>query len=86
MQEIAGTANVFYKSTIIEQMRSEVIATFQNVLNELGNSQHRVPVLEMPSQTDEMKMMMEQRVYDEPIRRRGIKIVSFNVVSLEEES
>ena len=55
MQEIAGTANVFYKSTIIEQMRSEVIATFQNVLNELGNSQHRVPVLEMPSQTDEMK-------------------------------
>ena len=88
MQEIAGTANVFYKSTIIEQMRSEVIATFQNVLNELGNSQHRVPVLEMPSQTDEMKIMMEQRVYDEPIRRRGIKIVSFNVesVSLEEES
>lgn len=88
MQEIAGTSDIFYKSAIVEQMRSEVMAAFQNVLNELGNSNHKVPVLEMPSQTDEMKEMMDAQVFDEPIRRRGIRLVSFSVesVTLEEES
>lgn len=55
MNEIAGTADVYRKDELIEQMRSEVIASFQNVLNELGNSAHKVPVLELPSQTDEIK-------------------------------
>ena len=88
MQELAGTADIYYKSTVIEQIRSEVMAAFQNVLNELGTSEHKVPVLEMPSQTDEMKQMMEERVFDEPIRRRGIKLISFSVesVSLDEDS
>ena len=84
----AGTANVVKKHDITEQMRSEVIAAFQNVLNEMGNSQHRVPVLELPSYTDEMKQAMDERVFDEPIRARGVKLVSFTVesVSLDEAS
>jgi len=84
----AGTANVVKKGDITEQMRSEVIAAFQNVLNEMGNSQHRVPVLELPSYTDEMKQAMDERVFDEPIRARGVKLVSFTVesVSLDEAS
>lgn len=88
MQELAGTANIFYKSEILDQIRSEVMASFQNVLNELGNSVHKVPVLEMPSQTDEMKQMMDAQVFDEPIRRRGLRLISFSVesVTLEEES
>lgn len=88
MQEIAGTADTYYKAEILEQIRSEVLASFQNVLNELGNSEHKVPVLEMPSQTDEMQVMMEEHVFDEPIRRRGLRLISFAVesVSLEEES
>lgn len=88
MQELAGTADIYYTSSVVGQIRSEVMAAFQNVLNELGNSEHKVPVLEMPSQTDEMKQMMEERIFDEPIRRRGIRLVSFSVesVSLEEES
>ncbi len=88
MQELAGTADVYYTSSVVGQIRSEVMAAFQNVLNELGNSEHKVPVLEMPSQTDEMKQMMEERIFDEPIRRRGIRLISFSVesVSLEEES
>lgn len=88
MQEIAGTANVFYKSTIIEQMRSEVIATFQNVLNELGNNKHKIPVLELPSQTDEIKEIMDEYVFDEPIRKRGLSLTGFVVesVTLDEES
>lgn len=84
----AGTANVVKKQDITEQMRSEVIASFQNVLNEMGNSKHRVPVLELPSYTDEMKQVMDERVFDEPIRARGVKLVSFTVesVSLDDAS
>ena len=84
----AGTANVVKKHDITEQMRSEVIASFQNVLNEMGNSKHRVPVLELPSYTDEMKQVMDERVFDEPIRARGVKLVSFTVesVSLDDAS
>ncbi len=88
MRNHAGTANVVKKQDITEQMRSEVIASFQNVLNEMGNSKHRVPVLELPSYTDEMKQVMDERVFDEPIRARGVRLVSFTVesVSLDEAS
>ena len=88
MRNHAGTANVVKKKDITEQMRSEVIAAFQNVLNEMGNSKHRVPVLELPSYTDEMKQVMDERVFDEPIRARGIRLVSFTVesVSLDDAS
>ena len=88
MNEIAGTADIYRKDKLIEQMRSEVISSFQNVLNELGNSTYKVPALELPSQTDKIKEMMDERVFDEPIRRRGISIVGFTVayVAPDEES
>ena len=88
MRNHAGTGTVVKKKDITEQMRSEVIAAFQNVLNEMGNSKHRVPVLELPSYTDEMKQVMDERVFDEPIRARGVRLVSFTVesVSLDEAS
>lgn len=88
MNEIAGTAQEYRKEELIEQMRSEVIASFQNILNELGNSAHKVPVLELPSQTDEIKQIMDENVFDEPIRKRGISIIGFVVesVTLDEES
>ena len=84
----AGTANVVKKNDIIEQMRTEVMASFQNILNEMGNSQHRVPVLELPSYTDEIKQVMDEKVFDAPIRARGVKLVGFAVesVSLDDES
>ena len=47
------------KSQLIEQIRSEVVAVFQNITNEMGTSKYKVPVLEMPSQTDEIKQMIE---------------------------
>ena len=88
MQEIAGTADVYRKTDLIEQMRSEVIATFSNVLNELGDTKHKVPALELQSQTDEIKVMMDEKIFDEPVRRRGLSIVVFAIesVSLDEES
>ena len=88
LREIAGTAEKYTKEEIEDQMRSEVIAVFQNVLNELGTEEHKIPVLELPSQTDEIKEMMDQKVFDEPIRKRGISILVFAVesVTLDEES
>lgn len=82
MRTYAGTADVITKDEINEQMRSEVISSFQNVLNELGNSEHKVPVLELPSQTDEIKTTMDAKVFDEPIRNRGIQILGFAIESV----
>ncbi len=88
MRNHAGTADVVTKEAIVEQMRTEVISSFQNVLNELGTSAKKVPVLELPSNTDEIKTTMDEKVFDEPIRARGIQLVGFAVesVSLDEES
>jgi len=88
MKEIAGTASVYKKDQIVEQMRSEVISAFQNVVNELGTEKYKVPVLELPSQTDEIKDLMDEKIFDEPIRKRGLTIVVFAIMSvtLDEES
>ena len=88
MQEVAGTADRYTKEQIVEQMRAEVISVFQNLMNELGSERHKVPVLEMPSQTDEIRTMMDEMVFDEQVRRRGLSIVCFAVesVTLDEES
>lgn len=83
MNEIAGTADIFYKKELIEgQMRSEVVGVLQNVLNELGSANNQISPLELPSQTDEMKKMMDEKVFDEPIRARGISIKSFVIESV----
>ena len=88
MSKVAGTAEVFRKDEIVDQMRSEVIGSFQNVLNELGNSEHKTPVLELPSSTDEIKKVMDEKVFDQPIRDRGLSLVGFVVesVTLDEAS
>jgi len=88
MSKIAGTADEYKKDTLVEQMRSEVVSSFQNVLNELGNSNHKVPVLELPSQTDEIQKILGEKVFDQPIRDRGMEIVTFAIesVTLDDES
>lgn len=88
MSKIAGTVDVYSKEELCEQMRSEVVGSFQNVLNELGNSEHKVPVLQLPSATDEIKTLMDEKVFDQPIRDRGISLVGFVVesVTLDDES
>ena len=88
MSRVAGTAEEYRKDELCEQMRSEVIGAFQNVLNELGNSEHKTPGLELPSSTDEIKKVMDEKVFDQPIRNRGLNIVGFVVesVTLDDES
>ena len=88
MSRVAGASDEYRKDSLIEQMRSEVIGSFQNVLNELGNSNHKTPVLELPSRTDEIKKVMDEKVFDQPIRDRGLSLVGFIVesVTLDEDS
>lgn len=88
MRMYVGTAKVVTKEVLNEQMRTEVISSLQNVLNELGNSAHKVPVLELPSRAEEIKKMMNEKVFDEPIRNRGLKITGFFIesVTLDDES
>lgn len=82
MSQIAGTASIYRKQDLTEQMRSEVIASFSNVLNGLGSDKYKIEVLDLPNKTDEIKKIMDENVFDEPIRNRGIKLVSFAVESL----
>ena len=82
MSKLAGTADIYKKDELVEQLRTEVISVFQNVANELGTAKYKVPVLEMPSQTDEIREMMDEKVFDAKIRERGIEIVCFAVESV----
>ena len=82
MSQIAGTADVYRKSDLVEQMRAEVIGAFSNVMNSLGSDKYKIEVLELPNKTDEIKQIMDENVFDEPIRKRGIALQSFVVESL----
>lgn len=88
LSQFAGTSNLVTKDKLVEQMRSEVVDSFMNILNELSTDQYKVEALELPSKTDEIKQMMEKRKFDQNIRNRGVKIISFTVegVSLDDES
>ena len=82
MSQVAGTADIYRKHDLTEQIRAEVIGAFSNVLNSLGGDNHKVEVLELPNRTDEIKQIMDENVFDEPLRKRGITLVSFVVESL----
>lgn len=88
MQTIAGTADVYKKEDIETQMHAEIISALANVMNGLGSDKYRIEVLELQNKTDEIKKIMEENVYDEAIRNRGLQLVSFAFapVSLDEES
>jgi len=88
MTEIAGVNDVYSKSDLTEQIKSEMIGILQNIINELGNAEHKIPVLELPSQTDEVKVILDQRECDKVIKNRGVSIASFIIesVTLTDES
>lgn len=88
MSHIAGTSEIYRKSDLAEQIKSEIIEMLQNIMNELGNSEHKVAVLELPSQTDEIKEILNKRECDKKIMERGLSIISFVIesVTLTDES
>ena len=88
MQAIVGTARCYEKQPITQQIKSEVLETLQNVLNELGTEEYKVPVMELPSQTEKIKEIIEEKDFDEKIAERGIKISNLVIetISIDEES
>ena len=88
MSTIAGTADIYRKESIIEQMRAEVTEAFQAVLNGLGSNEHQVAVGDLQGKTPLIKKMMSEEVFDEAIRRRGLSILSFTIgtVTLDDDS
>ena len=88
MQEIAGTADVYTKDQLVEQMQSEVIDVFNVVLNGLGNSATKTPVLELPSAAPKIKEILANPENSAATSKRGIAIVSYTIesISLDEKS
>ena len=88
LSKFAGLADEYRKDQLVAQMKSEVLASFISVLNELGTDKYKVEALEITSKTELIKQMMAEKAYDEAIRNRGIQIITFNVegVSLDDES
>ncbi len=88
MSKISGLSDVYRKDELVDQMRAEVIGAFSNVMNGLGSDKYKIEALELPNKTDEIKQIMDSEVFDQPIRERGVKILSFIVESLtlDEES
>ena len=88
MSTFAGPADVYRKDQLVEQIRTEVVSSFINVLNALCTDKYKVEALEIPSKTLEIKKLMEENDFDKDIKNRGVSIVTFNVegVSLDDES
>ncbi len=88
MMNIAGNAEIYKKDQLVEQMRSEVVAAFQNILNSLSEPEHKIEALSLPNKTDEIKTIMSQENFDGAIQNRGVGLVSFAVesVTLTDES
>lgn len=82
MEQIAGTTSCYYKEQITEQIRSEVLETLQNVLNELGTEKYKISVMELPSQTDEIKKIIKEKDFDGILKERGIEISDLVIESI----
>lgn len=82
MKEYAGTGEIVTKDVITEQIRSEVIDTLKSVVNELGSDKYKIGIVGMPSQTNKIKEIMSENVYDEGVRRRGLQIIALIIESI----
>ncbi len=83
LKRIGGTAMMYYKDELTDQMRIEIVSTFQAVLNSLCDEQHRVFPMDLPAKSFHIKELMDLKVFDAPIRERGIRIAGFNVLSVQ---
>ncbi|WHH61333.1 SPFH domain-containing protein [Petroclostridium sp. X23] len=88
LERIGGTAPIYGKEELCDQMRMEIIAVFQAVLNSLCDEGHQVFPLDLPSQGFMIKELMQEKVFDKNIRERGLRIVDFHIINviLDDES
>lgn len=88
MERIGGTATVYKKDQLVEQMRSEVVGAFSNILNSLSEDEYKIEALSLPNKTDEIRNIMAKEEIDSCIKSRGIQLLAFVVesVTLTDES
>lgn len=88
MEKMSGSSYEYTKEDLVEQMRSEVVAAFSNVLNSLSEDDYKIEALSLPNKTDEIRTIIGQSVFDSTIRERGVELISFVVesVTLTDES
>lgn len=88
LQVIGGNTAIYEKDELCTQMRMEILASFSALLNSLCSEQNKINPLDLPSQSYNIKAMMDSQVFDQAIRNRGMRIVGFNIVSVtfDEES
>jgi len=83
MNNVAGTTNIYYKDQLVEQIRSEFISVFRNTLAELGSDEYKIEAMDLPHKDDEIITAMKAKNYDEPIKNRGIILLSVAVESIK---
>ncbi|MDR0325419.1 MAG: SPFH domain-containing protein [Oscillospiraceae bacterium] len=88
LERLGGTANLYYKDQLLEQLAVEIVASFQEMLNSLGNDVDRIPTGSLQGSVTRIKKLMKDNEFDTNIRERGIKLVGFNIkkVTIEKES
>lgn len=88
MERIGGSADVYKKDQLVEQIRSEVVGAFSNILNSLCEDEHKIEALSLPNKTDEIRTIMAEQQADATISDRGIQLLAFVVesVTLTDES
>lgn len=88
MKKISGTAEYYQREQITEQIKSKVLETVQNVLNELGTEKYKIPVMELPGQINKIKQLIKEKNFDEKIKELGIEITGLIIesISIDEES
>lgn len=80
--------NIVTKDILLGKMDLEVNTIFKKILNELGNSIYKVPVLDLTNSTDKMKQIINSNVISVSIPSLGIQLMDFTIefVFLNEES
>jgi len=83
LKRVGGTANMYQKDDLTDQMRLEILDVFQSMLNSLSKEPHRVPPAELPSQTSLIKKLMEENEFDAVIRKRGVRIEGIQILTMQ---
>ena len=83
MKKIGGTALIYNKSELCDQMRNEIVSAFQEVLNSLCSEQNRVAPLDLPGKSTYLKQLMTAQVFDAAIRQRGIRLTTYDILDVQ---
>lgn len=88
LNRISGNAGIYTKEELDAQMRSELLASLQSALNQLGTAEHKIPALDLPGNSEELLELIRGERFDSAIVERGVSILSIAIqsVSFDEDS